>query len=74
MDDERAVLARLDRIEQLERSGAAAEELLDEVRGLLREAEAWVGQERPAESGKEVVARLAEEPGIPQGASRTLVA
>ena len=42
MDEARAVLARLERIEALEQTGAPAEVLLDEVRGLLREAEAWV--------------------------------
>jgi hypothetical protein len=46
MDEARAVLARLERIERLEASGAAAGVLLDEVRGLLAEAEAWVRAER----------------------------
>ena len=38
--DESHVLARLDRIDELDRSGAAPGELLAELRGLLREAEA----------------------------------
>ena len=38
--DEARVLARLDRIDQLDRAGASAGELLAELRGLLREAQA----------------------------------
>jgi hypothetical protein len=45
MDEARAVLARLERIEALEQTDAPAAVLLDEVRGLLREAEAWVRAE-----------------------------
>ena len=45
MDEARAVLARLERIEALERAGTPAGVLLDEVRRLLREAEAWVRAE-----------------------------
>ena len=39
------MLERLERIEALERDGAPARELLDEVRGLLHDAEAWVRAE-----------------------------
>jgi len=46
MDEARAVLARLERIEALEDAGAPAGLLLDEVRGLLFDAEAWVRTER----------------------------
>jgi hypothetical protein len=46
MEAARAVLDRLDRIERLETSGAPAEELLDEVRALLGEAERWARRER----------------------------
>ena len=42
MDEARAVLRRLERIEALDREDAPAGVLLDEVRALLREAEAWV--------------------------------
>jgi hypothetical protein len=42
MDEARAVLARLDRIETLEREGAPPGVLLDELRGLVQAAEAWV--------------------------------
>ena len=51
MDEARAVLDRLERIEALERDGAAPRELLDELRSLLGEAEAWArveGDERAA--------------------------
>ena len=46
MDEARAVLRRLDRIEVLERKGAPARSLLAEVHALLAEAEAWVASER----------------------------
>jgi len=42
MDEARAVLARLDRIEALEREGAPPGALLEELRGLVQEAETWV--------------------------------
>lgn len=42
MDEARAVLKRLRRIETLEREHAPAQVLLGEVRALLEEAEAWV--------------------------------
>ena len=53
MDEARAVLARLERIEALERAGTPAGVLLGEVRELLTEAEEWVrvepgGTERAA--------------------------
>ena len=46
MDEARAVLHRLERIEALERERAPARSLLAEVHALLREAEAWVVTER----------------------------
>jgi hypothetical protein len=46
MDEARAVLQRLSRIEALEREGAPARSLLAEVHALLEEAEAWVASER----------------------------
>ena len=53
------VLARLDRIGALDRSGAAPRELLAELRGLLREVEASNPQDtRPEHDGEEVVERL----------------
>ena len=41
VEEARAVLARLERIEELEREDAPAGVLLDEVRALLTEAETW---------------------------------
>jgi hypothetical protein len=48
MDEARAVLRRLSRIEALEREGAPPRSLLAEVHALLEEAEAWVSVEREA--------------------------
>jgi len=45
MDEARAVLDRLERIEALEAAGAPARVLLEEVRGLLSDAEEWVRAE-----------------------------
>jgi hypothetical protein len=56
--DEARVLARLDRIEELDRSGAAPAELLAELRGLLREAGALMREQPDPKSGEEVVGRL----------------
>ena len=41
MDEARAVLERLERIEALDRSGAGRADLLAELRALLEEAQAW---------------------------------
>jgi hypothetical protein len=41
MEESRAVLDRLQRIEALDRAGAAPAELLHELRALLGEAEEW---------------------------------
>ncbi len=63
MDEARAVIDRLDRIEALERDGAAPRVLLDELRGLVRDAEAWArleGDERAAA----VVERCDEALGV----------
>jgi hypothetical protein len=46
MDEARAVLARLERIEALEREGAGAPSLLAELRELVREATEWADAER----------------------------
>jgi hypothetical protein len=45
MEEARAVLDRLARIESLEATGVPAQVLLEEVRALLAEAEAWVRAE-----------------------------
>jgi hypothetical protein len=41
MEESRAVLERLERIETLDRAGAAPVELVAELRALLEEATAW---------------------------------
>jgi len=46
MDEARAVIERLERIEVLEREGATPQLVLAEVRELLREGEEWVRAER----------------------------
>ena len=56
MDEARAVLARLDRIEALEREGAPPGVLLEELRGLVQEAEVWARVEG-GERAKEAIER-----------------
>jgi hypothetical protein len=66
MDEARAVLERLERIEALEREGAPPRSVLAEVRELLREAEAWLEHERePGELAAEALeqCRLAHDAG-----------
>jgi len=46
MDEARAVIHRLERIEALDREGATPQLLLADVRELLREGEEWVRAER----------------------------
>ena len=46
MDEARNVLERLRRIEILEREGASPRHLLEEIRALLLEADAWIRSER----------------------------
>ena len=60
--DEARVLARLDRIEELDRSGAAPAELLVELRGLLREAGTLMRRQPDGKDGEEVVGRLRTAP------------
>ena len=64
MDEARAVLARLDRIEALEREGAPPGVLLDELRGLVRDAEDWARMEG-GERAKDAVERCAAALGAP---------
>ncbi len=72
MDEARRVLARLERIESLDRERALPAEVLAEVRVLLAEAEAWARAERtvPDEATRAVdrCRALLEDPG------RTLLA
>jgi len=45
VDESRAVLERLERIEALDGRGAGQNELVEELRALLTEAEAWSNRE-----------------------------
>jgi len=56
MDESQAVLERLRRIEALDREGVAVDRLVDELRALLVEAEAWSRRE-----GGEAGARAVDE-------------
>lgn len=57
MDESRAILDRLERIEELDRVGAAPGLLIDELRALLAEAEAWSRGEG-GETGERAAADL----------------
>jgi hypothetical protein len=46
MDEAKRVLERLERIERLDRDATPARVLLDELRALVAEAEAWTRVER----------------------------
>ena len=59
MDEARAVLARLERIETLERAGAPPDALLAELHALVREAEAWARVEGDARADDAVAALAA---------------
>jgi hypothetical protein len=61
MDEARAVLKRLERIEALERERAHPAALLAELQELVREAEAWARRERDprAEAAAEALADAA---------------
>jgi hypothetical protein len=45
VDESEAVLRRLERIEQLDRSGAPVTDLVEELRGLVSDAEVWSRRE-----------------------------
>ena len=59
MEEARAVLSRLERIEALERARADPEVLLGELRELVREAEAWARRDRDPRA-EAAARRLAE--------------
>jgi len=63
MDEARVVLARLDRIEELEREGAPPGVLLEELRGLVQAAEAGAkleGDDRARTAVEQCDAALAQ--------------
>ncbi|HEY7732347.1 MAG TPA: hypothetical protein VH950_15820 [Gaiellaceae bacterium] len=57
MDEARTVLERLERIDTLQQTGSPPSELLDELRALVREAEAWSRAEG-GDAGADAVGRL----------------
>jgi hypothetical protein len=72
MEEARRVLARLERIDALQRADAPPGSLLEELRALLHEAEAWARTEREVpETALDAVARGRQ---MLQSTSRTLLA
>jgi len=59
MEEALAVLARLERIEALDREGAGVRSLLPELRELVREATEWAERERDPRA-RQAAAALAE--------------
>jgi len=61
MEEARSVLARLERIEELDRAQAESGVLLGELRELVREVEIWARRERDprAEAAARLLAELA---------------
>jgi hypothetical protein len=64
VDEARAVTDRLARIDALERNGAPPGVLLEELRGLVRDAEAWARVEGD-ERARTAVERCAETLAVP---------
>jgi hypothetical protein len=62
MEEARAVLARLERIETLDRANAEPGALLGELRELVREVEIWAKRERDPRA--EAAAQLLAEHAI----------
>jgi hypothetical protein len=67
MEEARAVLARLERIEALEREGAAVPSLLAELRELVREAGEWARRERDSRAIEAAAALDAARARVPAG-------
>ena len=57
MEEARSVLERFERIESMRRANAGPVELLEELRALLREAEAWA-REEGGDAGSSAAGRL----------------
>lgn len=57
MDEAKRVLQRLERIERLDRDATPARVLLDELRHLVAEAEAWTRAERADTNDAETALR-----------------
>lgn len=60
MDEARTVLERLARIEALDREDAPAGVILDELRGLVEEAQAWSRRERAGARAEAAIASCSE--------------
>jgi hypothetical protein len=60
MDEARAVMRRLQRIELLDRERAHPQTLLAELRALVREAETWARAEGEPERAVDAVERVKE--------------
>jgi len=74
VDEARAVLERLERIEALDRVGASPPELLVELRALLVEAEAWSRAEG-GDAGERAVDGLRSALGAcPDAPARDMIA
>jgi hypothetical protein len=73
MEEARAVLARLERIEALEREGAGVKPLLAELRELVREATAWAERERDPRARAAAAALAAAEDDRLHGSHQTLI-
>ena len=58
MEEARAVLARLERIEALDRENAEQRVVLAELRELVREVEAWTTRERAALAVDQVIVEV----------------
>lgn len=70
MEEARAVLARLKRIEVLEREGAGVPSLLAELRELVREATEWAVRERdPAARAAAAALAAADREEVAVGSS-----
>ena len=67
MDEARAVLRRLERIEALEQGEAPAGELLAELRVLVREAETWLRAEPEPHGAVEALADCRGALDVEQG-------
>jgi hypothetical protein len=72
VDEARQVLARLERIDALERDQALPGELLAELRALLGEAEAWARAERGVPDAAADAVRRCRQ--MLEDTSRTLLA
>ncbi len=71
VDESRAVLERLERIEALDRMGAAPSELVEELRALLAEAERWSRREG-GEAGASAVEAPPRRARLCAGSGRVL--